>query len=76
MNALEVVGTLGLVYLSLGSITAILSDSRPEDEDGWLEHMTVVYVLVVAWPVVWAAGISAGVREIFKETRPHQDDSP
>ena len=70
MNALEIIGALGLAYLGVGAVTAILSNTESEEEDGWLEHLTVVYVLVVAWPVVWAAGISAGVREIFKGTDP------
>ncbi len=68
MNTLEIFGTLSLAYLVLGSITAILSKNEPEEEDGWLEHVMVVYVLVVAWPVAWAAGISSGVREFFRKT--------
>ena len=74
MNALEILGTLSLGYLVLGSLTAILSKNEPEEEDGWLEHMTVVFVILVAWPIVWSAGISAGVREVFKETEPRRDD--
>ena len=68
MNTLEILGVLGLAYLGVGAVTAILSNTEFEEEDGWLEHLTVLYVLVVAWPLVWAAGISAGVREIFEGT--------
>ncbi len=76
MNTLEIFGTLSLVYLVLGSITAILSNTEPEEEDGLLEHMTVTYVLVVAWPLVWVAGISAGVREVFRDSGPPPDNAP
>ncbi len=52
MNALEILGTLSLAYLGVGAITAILSKNEPEEEDGRLEHLTVVFVILVAWPIV------------------------
>ena len=76
MNTLEILGTLALIYLGVGAVTAILSNTEPEEEDGWLEYVKIVYVLVVAWPLVWMAGISAGVREVFRDSGPPPDNAP